>query len=287
MEKIIITFGLLLTFLMSGCIKEDMEECGAYLYFSYLGDFNKEIFPQKIGRVNLYVYDQNENLVETIILDKSDLDKSQGTMLNLPGGDYHVVCWGNTYGRTQINDNSSLNTGIIAAPAYFTKDIIVSNDSLYIGSKDIRLSGNKITSDTVYFSSSHIKMLVRLIGLDDTSPIEIKVGNLSPTVDFRKNFSTDKETYYPVSIYNENTKDYDARFNVLRFNDDNDVYINLIDKETDEIIYTLNLKDFMLDNHITVNGINEAFIGVSFRFNGLSVTVKPWDEEEIIPGTNI
>lgn len=286
MKKII--FGLLLTILLPGCIKEDMEDCAAYLYFSYLGDFNKEIFPQKIGKVNLYVYDQNENLVKTITLNKSDLDKSQGTMLNLPGGDYHIVCWGNAYGETQINDNSSLNTGIVAAPAYFTKETIVSNDSIYIGSKDIHIAGNANTSDTVYFSSSHIKMLVRLIGLDGTtSPIEIQMGNLSPTVDFRKNFSTDKAIYYPTAVYNENTENYDARFNVLRFNDDNDVYINLIDKETNETIYALKLKDFMLENHISVNGINEAFIGISFRFNGFNVTVKPWDEEEIIPGTNL
>lgn len=285
MRKII--FGLFLAILMTGCIKEDLDDCGAYLYFSYLGDFNKEIFPQKIGKVNLYVYDQNENLVETIVLNKSELDKSQGTMLNLPAGDYHIVCWGNAYDDTQINNSSDLNSGIVGAPGYFSNDVIATNDSLYIGSKDLRLSGDIISNDTVYFSSSHIKMLVELIGLEgSSSPLRVEVGNLSPQVDFRKNFSTEKVTYYPPVKAGNTTGAFDARFNVLRFNDDNDVYINLVDNETDEVVYTLNLKDFMSENRITVNGINEAFIGISFRFNGFSVTVKPWDEETIIPGVN-
>ncbi len=270
---------------MPGCIKEDMSDCGTFLYFSYLGDFDTEIFPEKVNKVNLYVYDKNGNLVQTTTLDKGDLNRSQGIQLLLPEGDYHVVCWGNTFNETQINGESSVGSGIVAAPHYFTKETITTNDSLYIGSKDIRLAGDVLTRDTVYFSSAHIKMLVQTIGLEGESsyPFTIEVGNVSPTVDFNKRFSAEKAIYYPIST-NHGNGEYDARFNVLRFNDDNDVYVRLIDKETSAVVYTLNLKDFMSENNITVNGINEAFIGISFRFNGLSVTVKPWDEENITPG---
>lgn len=269
---------------MPGCIKEDMSDCGTFLYFSYLGDFNTEIFPEKINKVNLYVYDKNENLVQTIILDKGNLNREQGTQLNLPEGDYHLVCWGNAFGDTQINGESTVKTGIVGAPHYFSNETIATNDSLYIGSRDIRLTGDMQRTDTVYFTSAHIKMLVQTVGLEgeSTYPFTIEVGNLSPTVDFAKNFSPEKAIYYPTSA-NDGNGEYDARFNVLRFNDDNDVYVKLISKETSETIYTLNLKDFMSENKITVNGINEAFVGISFRFNGLSVTVKPWDEENITP----
>ena len=75
-----------------------------------------------------------------------------------------------------------------------------------------------------------------------------------------------------------------ADFNVLRFNDDNDVYVNLYNNETNQLIYNLDLKDFMQRNQITVDGINEAFVGIRFRVNGLSVTVTPWEEESIKPG---
>lgn len=70
----------------------------------------------------------------------------------------------------------------------------------------------------------------------------------------------------------------------MRFNNNNSIYINLVSKKTNKTIYTLNLKDFMQDNRITVDGINEVTVGIRFRFNGTSVTVLPWDEEVRKPG---
>ena len=59
-----------------------------------------------------------------------------------------------------------------------------------------------------------------------------------------------------------------SKFNVLRFNDDNEVYLRLRDLQSNEELYTMQLKDFMKDNNITVNGINEATVGIRIRFNG-------------------
>ena len=184
----------------------------------------------------------------------------------------------------------ALNTALVAAPHYFTREIITTNDSLYIGSRDIEIFQDASNADTVYFSSSHIKMYLELDGLEDaawtdgTSPIEIEVGNLSPTVDFAKTFSSENVSYRPIAKKEEDTPVYKSRFNVLRFNDNNSIYINLVSKKTSKTIYTLNLKDFMKYNQISVDGINEVTIGIRFRFNGTSVTVQPWDEEVIKPG---
>ena len=46
----------------------------------------------------------------------------------------------------------------------------------------------------------------------------------------------------------------------------------------------MQLKVFMKENNIAVDGINEATIGIRIRFNGTAITVKPWDEEVIRPG---
>ena len=119
---------------------------------------------------------------------------------------------------------------------------------------------------------------------DGTSPIEIEGGNLSPTVDFVKTFSSENVSYKPVVQKEGNASGFKSRFNVLRFNNNNSIYINLVSKKTNKTIYTLNLKDFMQDNRITVDGINEVTVGIRFRFNGTSVTVLPWDEEVIKPG---
>jgi len=291
MKQIKIIFTLLLGMsLFSGCIKDDLEDCiveGKPLYFSYLGDINREIFPQKINEVNLYVYDQAESLVQTIILNKTDLNTLQGTKLDLPNGNYHIVCWGNVFSETQVNNELSRGPeAFVSTPEFLTDETITTNDSLYFGSLDIQITNDIIKPDTVYFKSSHIKMLVKLEGLDDydVSPVKLQIENLSPTVDFYQKYSADTTSYYPVISRDNAANDFIARFNVLRFNNDNNINIKLINTESGKIIYTLKLKDFLAQNSITVNGINEAFVGIAFWFNGLGVTVKPWDEENITPG---
>lgn len=288
--KLKLIYILSLIFLLSGCIKDDLENCYTYLHFTYYGDGTTDIFPDKIGKVNLYVYDEGGTLVQTIDLNERSLRNNQGTGLFLPTGKYHVICWGNSYSDTQINDPANIRSAIVAAPHYFTKETISTNDSLYMGSKDIMAFQSESVIDTIYFSSMHIKMKVEISGLNDeigatlSSPIEISIGNLSPTVDFTRILSNEDVVYYPQTKIEENTHEITSDFDVLRFNDDNDIYINLINKVTNDIIYTLKLKDFMADNNISVNGINEAFVGIRFRFNGTSVTVNPWDEEIITPG---
>ena len=290
MKRIIYFSIILWVALMTGCIKEDLASCDTNLVFRYFGDGTKEIFPEKIEKVDLYVYGENGALVQSIGLDQSDLRREQGTPLHLPAGKYRIICWGNSRNDTRIDQVSTLKNALVAAPHYFTKEIITTNDSLYIGSRDIEIFQDASSTDTVYFSSSHIKMYLELDGLeeiamaDGTSPIEIEVGNLSPTVDFVKTLSSENVSYKPVVQKEGNASGFKSRFNVLRFNNNNSIYINLVSKKTNKTIYTLNLKDFMQDNRITVDGINEVTVGIRFRFNGTSVTVLPWDEEVIKPG---
>lgn len=281
---------MLLVVLATGCIKEDMEPCDVNLIFRYLGDGTKDIFPEKIKKLDLYVYGESEALIETISLDQGDLKRFQGTSLILPAGKYRVVCWGNSESNTLLKRVSALSTAVAASPHYFTKELITTNDSLYFGSRTIEIFQDNSSADTVYFSSSHIKMRIELDGLEDVatgdgySPVEIEVGNLKPAVDFTNTFSSEKVSYWPIVFRENESSPFKSRFNVLRFNDDNDVYIKIIDKASHQTIYTLQLKDFMKENQITVDGINEATIGIRFRFNGTSITVSPWDEEVITPG---
>ena len=290
MKKAAVICVSLLTLFMAGCIKEDLEDCYTTLYFSYLGDGTQEIFLEKTGKVDVYVYNESGTLVQTIVLNRSELLKKQGVTLQLPDGRYRVVCWGNAYSDTQVTNGTALQSGLVGHPHYFTKNIIATNDSLYFGSRDVDLSADIYGVDTVRFSSAHIKMKLELIGLDDVklpdggSPIEVEVGNLSPVVDFSKKFSDENISYYPTGNFEKTSGVFKSQFNVLRFNDDNAVYVRLINKETNNTVYTVNLKDFMKENKMTVDGINEAVIGIRFKFNNTSIIVRPWEEEDIRPG---
>ncbi|MBD9093745.1 MAG: hypothetical protein EGQ20_14615 [Bacteroides oleiciplenus] len=290
MKKAIMLYILLLV-TVTGCIKENLDDCETTLYFSYLGDETKEIFPQKIEKVDMYIYNQNNVCIQKAVLNRKELGRQRGTTLNLPSGQYHVVCWGNSLNDTKINEGSSLKNNIVGAPHYFTKELITTNDSLYFGEREITITNEGYRTDTVHFSSAHIKMRIELEGLDAVnntraavSPISIEVGNLSSTVDFTKTFSNERISYYPLVNFDSGIQKFGAKFNVLRFNNDNEVYLRLHDNQTNKELYTMQLKDFMKENNITVEGINEATVGIRIRFNGTAVTVKPWDEEVIRPG---
>lgn len=155
-EKAIILYILLLV-TVTGCIKENLDDCETTLYFSYLGDGTKEIFPQKIEKVDMYIYNQNNVFVQKTVLNRKELNRQRGTTLNLPSGQYHIICWGNSLNDTRINEGSSLQNNLVGAPHYFTKELISTNDSLYFGEREITIVNESYKVDTVYFSSAHIK----------------------------------------------------------------------------------------------------------------------------------
>ena len=165
MKKAIILYILLLV-TVTGCIKENLDDCETTLYFSYLGDGTKEIFPQKIEKVDMYIYNQNNVFVQKTVLNRKELNRQRGTTLNLPSGQYHIICWGNSLNDTRINEGSSLQNNLVGAPHYFTKELISTNDSLYFGEREITIVNESYKVDTVYFSSAHIKMQIELEGLD-------------------------------------------------------------------------------------------------------------------------
>lgn len=293
---------LLITLLMAGCIKEDMDDCpppSFSLYFSYKGDGNTEMFLEKESNVILFVYDySSESLVKKIALNKSDLIRQQGVDLDLPEGRYYVVCWGNVDKDTQMNAEALLNGGSIGSAAYFAKKVITTNDSLYYGGREINIPRNGIALvDTIKFKSDHFKMRIltdetnayvdntlnSTRATDNESILMVEMGNLSPTVSFRDISSLEKVSYYPISTINTKNE-FQTYFNVFRFNDQSDVYINLRNRVTNDIIYTMSLTEFMNKNNITVNGKNEVTIGIRFAYTGMNITVQPWSEEEIEPG---
>ena len=78
MKKAIILYILLLV-TVTGCIKENLDDCETTLYFSYLGDGTKEIFPQKIEKVDMYIYNQNNVFVQKTVLNRKELNRQRGT----------------------------------------------------------------------------------------------------------------------------------------------------------------------------------------------------------------
>lgn len=284
----------------TGCIKEDMSDCppltNTELTFSYAGDQqDPAMFSRMIDRVTLFVFDKTggqQILNKTI--EKAELNAFQGTQLYLPAGDYRIVTWGNAFDDTEIIANS-IFTGRIHAPAYAAGDRITTNDHLYYGDYDITVPAaedmpGKVTGD-IPFRGAHIDMKVYVKSFGQASdpatwPV-VEIGGLMPQYDIQMNtaqpFGT---TYLPTVAWDGGNKVMAAEFQVLRFADDNPVTVTVREPAPDNTVKaTVNLKEYMADNGITVDGKHEAAVSLLIEFTdlGVSVTIPDWSSSETNP----
>ena len=93
-------------------------------------------------------------------------------------------------------------------------------------------------------------------------------------------------SYYPETSFNKERGVSQTLFQVLRFNDDNPVSIE-VKGSGGESKCNIELKKYMADNKISVNGKNEATVSVLVEDTDLGVEIKlpEWIINEVTPGT--
>jgi len=284
--KTILYFLLIPSFLLSGCVEENLDIClpavTAELTFSYRGDTNDpSLFSSQIDRVTLFVFNHAGEQVATQQIEKASLNAFQGTQLALPAGDYRIICWGNAFNHTELTDCQGYLSGRLHHP-HFTQNgmNIPTNDHLYHGCYSISVPEEGLATGDIPFRSAHIEMKVYIRGLF-TSRAEVpslEVRNLMPQYDMEM---TDRQAYatcyYPESSYNLTHNAFESLFQVLRFKDNNPVELDIKDSDGN-IRTTVNLNDYMTQNGLTVEGTEEAMVPILIEFNdlGVSVTVPDW-----------
>lgn len=271
----ILLYLVLMGGLSTSCIKEDHSDChNVYrLAMSYKGDGTEEIFPERIGRVDLYVFDQQNNCVESFRLSESELQAQLVTLPPLTPGEYRVVCIGNAY-----ETRTDLAQMRFAAEDYVNGETTSGNDSLYWSSTDYSIEpfDAKKTEEvrTALFASSHYDVSVEVEGLPaETKAAEkpvIELVGVSPYTDFTNKAFGDPTTYV-METYAEGTT-ATSFSNIMRHTDHGNVMLR-VKSSSGQVLAQKSFAE-----HIAELGIqtekHEVLIPFRIEFNANSVSVK-------------
>ena len=249
----ICVFLLLMWGLVSSCISEDYSDCNNryVVNLSYLGDADKEIFPDKIGRVQMYIFDEENSCVHQTHLTDEEVSLQRTFLPPLEEGDYHIVFLGNAYSTTvkDLSTRSSLSNLCFGADSYWNGLETSGNDSLYWARVDQRIEPfapqRPITHNTAYFASSHYDVSVEVVGVP--SAPKIVLTGVSPYTDFNNIATVDAEAEYVLDVAHDGAFKATAKSNILRHLDHENVYLKVLDAEGNEMA-SVNFFKFLQEN---------------------------------------
>lgn len=287
--KLLKTLLFLSILLLTGCMKNDMDKCpyNLMLTFRYYGDESFDQFSKMIDGVTLYVFNNDGRLIDIENLSRQSLETQQGINLKLEPGKYRFVCWGNAFSETTFTGEDNLTTFSLQHPNLNCGLPIPTNDELYHGTLNVDLPKHDILAEEIIFSSAHIHLEIYTKGTGTSTQLPFfEVQNLYPQYDHTMCTTGSCVTYHPVAGYDSEKKAAFAKLQVLRFDDDNPINIEIKDpRGSGNNIATINLKDFMAKNDIHVTGIHEVTVKVLAEFSDLDVniTIPKWETEDIGP----
>lgn len=291
----LLTLVIIVTAMLSGCIKEDLDDCpsktNVSLALNYLGDTNdSEMFSKMINSVTLYCFNRSTGaLIKTLALDETELGKKQDIKFYLEPGDYEIISWANaTESDTKITCES-LTNGRVNHPNLALGTKVQGNDHLYFGSLSVTVGAEGMATGSIAHKGAHINMEIYVSGVGtEGTPSEwpiIEMSSLMPqytiTMEEAQAFHT---TYYPTVTWNNEHNTSQALFQTLRFCDINDIVITIKDSDG-TVLQTVNLQEFMETNNITCDGKNEATVTILIKFyeGQFTITIPEWTSQPVDP----
>jgi hypothetical protein len=294
-----------------GCHKEDNSNCireNTTLLFKYLDNNGIDILTRDIHSVDAFIFDQNKKLVVNRRFEIAELNSFAGWKLNLPSGDYNVVCWGNAGTNSQMNNFvpgvTTLDDGFMEIPS----NITTTGDRIYyapyklhqqklpegavppVTTYDFKVVARRENVKEMYFTRAHRTVNVYIIGYSNSEgPVAVTGTQLAAKYDFyystRNPYRNLTQTAQPVT-----TPDGPGVLAAFHF------WFAEITNITDfiirqgvegSILETVNLKKFV-ESYPSIYPPtkygNTIDILVRFSDLGVTVTIPGWKEKPISPG---
>ena len=273
---------------LGSCIREDLSECYSEnkLQLVYTGnDKSNDIFQEKIGSVELYIFDAAVECVYNRALTDVELSQQEVTLPRLLVGEYRIICVANGKNTDVVaTDGKDYSAMYFADKSYTAGGATKGNDSLYWASKNITITSDDNTEVTE-FVSSHYDIYVEVVGVDAQSEISIEMSGLSPRTSLDENVAFgNPTTYYPVVESDASKYTKSSTFSIMRHSDHTSVEVKLCDKSGGELA-KVNLAEFLSANPSIDCSLNEVTIPISFSFklSDFVVTLPEWYIQDTKP----
>lgn len=293
-----------------GCtMAEDDRNCpktnSMTLTFSLLDKAGDEVFLDRIGTTDLLLFDASGVFHSHMSIPTASLDASRSVVLTLDAGTYTAVAWSNLNGRVNLCDIGSITTpddGSVSCssdesgdPVYYgaceaTGLTRVFNPNHELISFSVPARGE--ASETIRFVHAHKKLDIYVKGYSVNNGLPVvQVDGNHPGYDFYMNHTagaplTFRQPTVRTTVEGETMAN--AVFYTSRIRqDNNDIYIRIINPETHAAVYGAPLND-IIDSFTDFDLETEITIPILFEFvaGRFEISLPPWGTEASKPGVN-
>ncbi len=307
------TYIILSLLLLAGCndwVYDDRSNCPpdgdnvALLFTRMLA--GTDGFRTNVLTVDVVVFNGGGNFVTHKAVSQADLaafranrqDGKSGTFLTLEPGDYRIVCWGNAAEHSMFDNMDASHTigQMTLLHTEWQTGVSDSDDPLYYAPHISNLAnpetfnitvpdGTPVT-ETIDFTAAHKTVEVFVKGL--AALPEVDIDPLAGAYDFTMHTLSGKpmrfvRTAGSVTFNGETFAG--ARFYTAHFKNENTILVNIKSAADHSTIYTVDMRQFLADNSITLDETDHDLVQIMVEFIGtdVKVTVPSWAKEPVKP----